>query len=165
MIKVRSRTDVITNSSSESFVMKRLPGDTRTFEEIKEDLEAYHRSKMSEYPGDDEDGYSGDVQDLEIDCFDKVFEDYKSSKYFVNEKRRSEFTKQMYNIIHGYPDGEVESYIWVCLDKEFKATIKKLLKEFFVFEVDVIDYYTDESGRITRKATMEEIKARYAKDS
>ena len=46
---VKSKTDVITNSSTEVFVLARNKGDNRTWEEILEAIKQHHSLHMVDY--------------------------------------------------------------------------------------------------------------------
>ena len=72
------------------------------------------------------DCYSGDVQDIELTTIENEYVDYK--QHWVDKKRREEFTKEMYNILRGYPDNEADEYIHINLDEGFEATIDWLIE-------------------------------------
>jgi hypothetical protein len=161
MIHVKSKTDVITNSSSEVFIMKRLPGDTRTWEEITKAIKAHHEAHMSEWvpetksdiqhPDEENryDCYSGDVQDIETETYDQMFEE---SKKRIPKLRRGEYTKKMFNISQGWLDAiEDEDILLIRLDQGFSSTIYYILKNFFVFETWMCGWVHDENGRYTHK--------------
>lgn len=157
-MKIKSITDVITNSSSEAFTFKRLPGDTRTFEEIKQAILEYHEAHMKEFRDKTSkekiDCYSGDVQDIELTTIENEYVDYK--QHWVDKKRREEFTKEMYNILRGYPDNEADEYIHINLDEGFEATIDWLIENFWVLEVTTCYWLHNDEGRYIRKGTWEE---------
>ena len=157
-MKIKSITDVITNSSSEAFTFKRLPGDTRTFEEIKQAILEYHDAHMKDFRDrtseEKIDCYSGDVQDIELTTTENKYIDYK--QHWVDKKRREEFTKEMYNILRGYPDNEADEYIHIDLDEGFEATIDCLVENFWVLEVATCYWLHDDEGRYVRKGTWEE---------
>lgn len=71
---VKSKIDVITNSSTEVFVLARNKGDNRTWEEILEAIKQHHSLHMVDYSRNYKnpdkhgfvDEYSGDCQEIEV---------------------------------------------------------------------------------------------------
>lgn len=166
-MKIKSISDVITNSSSEAFTFKRLPGDTRTFEEIKQAILEYHKAHMRESfdrnSKEKVDCYSGTVQNIELTTTEEEYLDYK--QHWVDKNRREEFTKEMYNILRGYPDNEADEYIHINLDEGFRATIDWLIENFWIFEVSMCYWIHDKEGRYIRKGTPEEYRNQQKADA
>lgn len=65
-MKIKSKTDVITNSSSETFVIR--PDKGQTVDELLEDLERVHKEQEVLK----KDFYSGDCQDIELLGMQKI---------------------------------------------------------------------------------------------
>lgn len=170
MIRIKSKIDVITNSSSEVFIFKKLPGDLRTIDEIRKDVEDYHKRYKTVYLEIDEhsympmehpdpngltDSYSGDCQDIVIRSMMEKYKSYRDN--YVPKLRRSEFTKDMYYIIHGFPStSETDELMEIQMDQNFLATIDWFIKEFWVVEAGRYDWWKDENGRYTRRLTEQE---------
>ena len=147
-VEIKSITDVITNSSNEVFTVKRLPGDNRTLEQIREDLIKFHREHTDEMGG----GKTGELdfpynedEALELTSYEQDFKEYK--EYYTEDERREEFTHQMYNILNGFPDNEAESYFTIDVDQEWPATIKYIVESLFVLRVSTIGWFKNDEGR------------------
>lgn len=144
MIKIKSKTNVITNSSSETFILKFQEG--KTFREVKEEIMKFGKSVMYTCPSeikwpderyknyDHGGGCGGFLQIYSwIDMyFSKKFDKWEESG---NPEDYEEF-KKFYTpedwIKEHYPKGDYKSIIFVDLDDSRYATIKYLKSHFEV---------------------------------
>lgn len=163
-MKIKSQTDIITNSSSELFTIK-APGKTK--EEILEILEEYHKSKVKNRPENlrdlpwsekikyDLDG-SGMGGELEVKDFNDEYEEYKS-RLPIN--KQSQFTKEMFSLYSIYSLEEQKEIFSVDVDESFLATCQFIFDNFEVLENDsgfVRGVYDKDGLKIIRTADWEE---------
>lgn len=140
-MKIKTVSDVITNSSSELFTIK-APGKTK--EEILEILEEYHKSKVKNRPENlrdlpwsekikyDLDG-SGMGGELEVKDFKDKYEEHKSG---LPVNKQSQFNEEMFSLYSIYPLEEQKEIFKVDIDESFLATCQFIFDNFEVLEND-----------------------------
>lgn len=140
-IKIQSTSDLITNSSSEVFVVK---ANGFSFEEIKELIEsgakaryeAYRkdwdnncRKKWDQLEKEDLDGCSGTGGDLDVMGWKEMFNNRKewNPDYTVEEFAEDE----------GVDVDSLDQYAWIDIDWARRGTIRFIYDNFEVVESDV----------------------------
>ena len=138
-MKIKSISDVITNSSSECFTCK-FSG--MSFSEVKEKVQ----TKFKELKEQGKLRYTGMGGLLEIKNWEDMFNCWKS---YQAKGREDEITTEIWKICCGYPKNEnVEKYIWIDMDEGFAELRDWILKTLYVFEVDdVSGFLKNEEGR------------------
>lgn len=139
-IKTQSTSDLITNSSSEVFVIK---ADGFSFEEVKELIESGAKARYEAYQKswDDNcgkswdqlekeglDGCSGMGGDLDITGWKEVYERRKEwdPDYTVDEFAEDE----------GIDVNQLDQYIWIDIDWARRGTIQFIYDNFEIVESD-----------------------------
>lgn len=138
-MKIKSQTDVITNSSSELFTIK-APGKTKV--EILDILTEYHKSKVKNRPEnirdlpwsekikyDLDDSGMGGI--LEVKDFKDEYEEHKSS---LPINKQSQFTEEMFSLYSIYSLEEQKEILRVDIDENFLATCQFMFDNFEVLE-------------------------------
>lgn len=140
-IKIQSTSDLITNSSSEVFVVK---ANGFSFEEIKELIESGAKARYEVYRKDwdnncrkkwdqlekeDLDGCSGTGGDLDVMGWKEMFNNRKEwdPDYTVEE-----FTED-----EGVDVDSLDQYAWIDIDWARRGTIRFIYDNFEVVESDV----------------------------
>ena len=133
-MKIKEITDVVTNSSSEIFIIKN-PGISK--EKLIEILKDYHEKHISDNldNGDEFDNRFGSGMGgiFEVKTFyDKYLEarnDYPKTKQHL-------FTPEMYAISQPYPEEVLKDALFLNIDENFSATCKYILDNFEIIEHD-----------------------------
>lgn len=140
-LKIQSTSDVITNSSSEIFVVKT---GTFSISEIKELVQvvgemcakAYDENHEANYKKDweqlekeDLDGYSGMGGELEVRS---GREEYEYRSRWVNNYTFEDFLEE-----EGLEEEDIEQYVWIDIDHSRRGTIKYILENFEIFEHEI----------------------------
>lgn len=156
-LKIKSVSDVITNSSSETFTLKGISNIQEFIETLKE-----HATKHMWYNGPwgkdymlfrDEpkdiqnkyNSFSGDCRDPEIMTWENRYEQWIN--YTFPRKNRSKIDPEIWALSEGKPLEELKSEVEICLDQDFKPTINWLVKNFYCIDVDVFGWKY-ENGRV-----------------
>lgn len=162
-MKVKSQTDLITNSSSEIFTIK-APGKTK--EEILKILQDYHKTKEPRPENYDElsweerlkyDGCgSGMGGELSVEDFEDEYEDFKSG---LPESKQHLCTPEIYSIHSGYDLETLKETFSIDIDESFMATCQFVFDNFEVLDCDsgcIRGVYDKEGLKIIRTTTWEE---------
>lgn len=141
VVRFQSISDIITNSSSEVFVVKK---GASSVEEVKDFIETAAKSYAEAYDKDWQnsykkswkqleeeglDGNSGMGGELSIYSFEEMYESY--AKYHPNP------TIEDFADYHGLPVEGLDKYVWIDVDWSRRATIKFIHDYFEVVENDI----------------------------
>lgn len=140
-IKIQSTSDLITNSSSEVFVVKT---GTYSIPEIKELIQvvgevcakAYDdnwkvnaKKSWTQLEQEDMDGSSGMGGELSVRSWKEEYE-YRSK--YIPEYTVEDFLKD-----EGLEEEELNQHVWIDIDRERRGTIKYIFENFEVVEHDL----------------------------
>lgn len=145
-MKIKEITDIITNSSSETFIIKNPGISEKKLEYILRD---YHNSKMSkDYNGnDDKDGEygSGDGGTISVKSFLRVFEEAKND---YPKTKRSQYTPDMFALTQELPYELLKDSYYLWIDEDFSATCKYIFDNYDILQHDGYSHHPiyDESG-------------------
>lgn len=160
-IAVQSVSDVITNSSSEIFMVK-----SNTPEETKKMILSI--GEQHEFPGswteydnlsEEEkakyDTGSGEGMVLTVETWEETYERHKS---YIPEKKRHLYTPEVWSI--GYEESleELKNRLVVDIDWNRQATINWIMENLFVYGTDTYGYYQIDpnTGRYLKRISEEE---------
>ncbi len=139
-IRIQSTSDLITNSSSEVFVIK---ADGFSFEEIKEliesgakeryeaynkDWESNCRKKWDQLEKEDIDGCSGMGGDLDVMSWKEMYNNRK--------ERNPSYTVEEFADEEGLDIDSLDQYVWIDIDWARRGTIRFIYDNFEVVEND-----------------------------
>ena len=163
-MKIKSQTDLITNSSSEVFTIR---ANGKTKEEILEILQGVHKKltwdkneedlrklPFNERSKWDKPWGSGDGGRLEVSDFTDLFTDFV--KNFPKTKR-SQITEEDFIKHQEYPGDLVKDLIRVYVDENFLGTCKFVMDNFEVLETGgtVVYLIWDKTGEKIIGHTMD----------
>ena len=151
--KILSVSGVITNSSTETFVII----DQRSKEFINKLLRNQH--KLNKFDGyyDDltseqlgkVDIYSGDGGTIEVEDWMDNYNEYLSE---LPDDQRKKMTPEIWALNKNYNLDEEKKKLTIFIDEGFEGTISWLIEKFFVVESWMSAYRRDpKTGRLTEK--------------
>lgn len=160
-IRIQSFSDIITNSSSETFIIN----NSENFKEISSLLERIGEEHWYKGPWSDWDNLSEEEQekydtssgmggDIEVWNWEVMYNECKES---IPKNKRDLYTPEIWSL--NYPESldELKKKIWIDIDWNRKYTINWILHNLWV--TNAYDgYYKREplTGRIIEKITREE---------
>ena len=145
-MKIKSVTDVITNSSSEIFTIKN-PGVSKS--ELEKILEDYHKTHSTkDWDGSDnmDSTYgSGCGGEINVSTFMDI---YKEQKQYYPKTKQHLFTPEVFANSQALPNNVVKDAFFLNIDKHFAATCKYIFDNYEVLEHDGGNHYPvyDEKG-------------------
>ena len=146
-MKIRSITNVITNSSSETFIIKN-PGISE--KELENILIDYHNSKISKrYDGnDDKDSEygSGDGGIISVKSFLTIF---KEEQKLYPKTKQSQFTPEMFALLQELPYEVLKDSYFLDIDEDFSATCKYIFDNYDILQHDGTSHHPiyDKTGQ------------------
>lgn len=145
-MKIKEITDVVTNSSSETFIIKN-PGLTK--EELVKILQDYHKTHSTEN-WDGSDNFdnrfgSGMGGIFKVNTFQ---DEYLEAKKNFPKTKQHLFTPEMYAISQPFLEDVLRDAFFLNIDENFAATCKYIFDNFGALEHDGGDHYPvyDEKG-------------------
>lgn len=161
-IKIQSFSDVITNSSSETFVINTTE-DIKTISKIINKIAEKNRyegswedyEKLSEEEKSKYDNSSGMGGEITVKGWEEL---YESNKSYIPENKRHLYTPEVWSL--GYKESleELKKRVIIDIDWSREATINWILENLFV-----CDAYTNEcflvdpnTGRYLKRISEEE---------
>lgn len=145
-MKIKEITDVVTNSSSETFIIKNS-GISK--EELVKILEDYHKTHIIEnWDGSDnfDDRFGSGMGGIfKVNTFQ---DEYLEAKKDYPKTKQHLFTPEMYAISQPLPEDVLRDAFFLDIDKNFAATCKYIFDNFDVLEHDGGGHYPvyDEKG-------------------
>lgn len=172
-IRIQSISDIITNSSSETFVIKDnnsfskeiiqsnletirdnstfWKADFSSFREFLEKTTSTERAKKYI-------SYSGDGGTIKVEDWTDMYKKYKED--WIPEKKRHRFTPEIWSLTEEEELDVLKKTLWITVDEDFYTVIDHILKNFHITEKDCWSYLLSEkdpdTGRILRKVSQDE---------
>lgn len=140
-LKIQSTSDLITNSSSEVFVVKtgmysvaeiseliQVVGEmcASAFDEVEE---ANFKKDWRQLEKEELDGWSGMGRELEVRTWKEVYERIK--EWFGN------YTLEDFLKEEGLKEEELNQYVWIDIDHSRRGTIKYILENLEIIRHDL----------------------------
>jgi hypothetical protein len=145
-LKVQSFSDIITNSSSELFVVK----DDRSYETVKEIIERVAETNLK----NGTDVGSGMGQFLEIKNWEMLYDEAKEDH--IAKNKQEFYTPEIWSLEYEEELDELKQLIYIDIDWRRDATIEWIFKNLFVSNIDYGYAERDpETGRILRTVSEE----------
>lgn len=162
-IKIQSFSDIVTNSSSETFILN----SSENFKEISSLLkkigeEHWYKGSWSDWdnlPKEEQEKYdtgSGMGGDIEVRNWESLYEEYKE---YIPENKKDLYTPEVWSL--NFPESleELKNTLWISIDWSRKGTINWILQNLWVTDAYEGFYRREPStGRIIEKITEEEWK-------
>lgn len=136
LIRVQSISDIITNSSSEVFVVTDHSTSAKTLKEI------LYKVGDEFYPNENCSGMGGE---LDICTFDDNYEWWKSN---LPENKQNLASKEIYSLQFAQSLEELEKCLWVDIDWSRTSTIKWMIDNLDVLECSGPCRVNPETGKI-----------------
>lgn len=162
-IKLQSVSDIITNSSSEVFVVKATTPVNDLVNLIEQvanknyfDGDWNEWEKLSDEERAKYDSSSGMGGDLEIMTFDDYYNQHVDE--YIPENKRELFTKEVYSLQFKESLEELEKFVWVDIDHSRRATINWLLNNLEVVTCDSYCRIDPETKRVIEVVSYSEWK-------
>lgn len=160
-IAVQSVSDLITNSSSEVFLVK-----TNTPEETKKMLleigkgHEFHGGweeweKLPEEEKAKYDDGSGMGMEFTVETWKETYERHKS---YIPENKQDLYTPEVWSISYKESLDELKNRLVIDIDWERKATIDWIIQNLFVYGIDSFGYFQVDpnTGRYLKRVSEEE---------
>lgn len=160
-ISIQSVSDVITNSSSEIFVVKtETPeitkdlilkiGESHMFKGDYKEWDSLSDEEKSNY-----DEGSGMGMELDVETWK---ERYERSKECVPKNKRNLYTPEVWSIEYKQSLEELKNTLFVDIDWNRKATINWIIENLFVYDTEsyMLFQKDPETGRFLKIVTAEE---------
>lgn len=141
--KVQTVSDIITNSSSEVFIVR----DSRPFKEVKKLIKSIAESNQ------DKDESSGMGGHLEIYDWNDSYNEWLS---WIPENKRSQGTPEMWALRYKEPLEELKMNVYIDIDWSKKETINWIIENLWVINVDAPCEIDPETGRVIKLVSWEE---------
>lgn len=162
-IKLQSVSDIITNSSSEVFVVKATTPVNDLVNLIEQvanknyfDGDWDEWEKLSDEERAKYDSSSGMGGDLEVMTFDDYYNQHVDE--YIPENKRELFTKEVYSLQFKESLEELEKFVWVDIDHSRRATINWLLNNLEVVTCDSYCRIDPETKRVIEVVSYSEWK-------
>lgn len=162
-IRIQSFSDIITNSSSETFIINKSENTKEISELIKKIGEEHWYKgswsdweKLSKEEQEKYDTSSGMGGDIEVKDWESLYEEYKE---YIPENKKGLYTPEVWSL--NFPESleELKNRIWINIDWSRRATINWILHNLWVTDA-YSGYYRVEptTGRFLEMVTEEEWK-------
>lgn len=169
-INIQSISDIITNSSSETFVIngtgipkeilqKELETVNRSFPRWHEVYKDYH--DFLQLPQEEKNKFesaSGDGGTLEVKSWEDLYEDW--IKDYIPENKRSLVSPEIWALHHEESLEELKNQLMITIDEGFQNTIKYFIENYEIYEKNCWNFVTGEkdpeTGRILRVLSWKE---------
>ncbi len=140
ILKFQSASDIITNSSSETFTLK----SNIAYDTVKSMILTEHDKNAIDYDHWDDntgkyDKPSGDGGTLEIKSWYDIYLDYR--KFKCHKSKYDLYTPEIWALSFEESLDELKSMVWVYIDEGFKPTINYILNTFWVVKSSAWEYY------------------------
>lgn len=169
-INIQSISDIITNSSSETFVIngtgipkeilqKELETVNRSFPRWHEVYKDYHDFlQLSQEEKNKFESASGDGGTLEVKSWEDQYEDW--IKDYIPENKRSLVSPEIWALHHEESLEELKNQLMITIDEGFQNTIKYFIENYEIYEKNCWNFVTGEkdpeTGRILRVLSWKE---------
>jgi hypothetical protein len=169
-INIQSISDIITNSSSETFVIN---GTGIPKEILQKELETVNRSfprwhevykdycdflQLSQEEKNKFEIASGDGGTLEVKSWEDLYEDW--IKDYIPENKRSLVSPEIWALHHEESLEELKNQLMITIDEGFQNTIKYFIENYEIYEKNCWNFVTGEkdpeTGRILRVLSWKE---------
>lgn len=159
-VLIQSLSDVITNSSSEIFVVKQVEnvpelkkiveevGENNRFKGSWEDWDKLSPEEQKKY--DEGSGMGGE---LTVKSWKEVYEAYKDC---VPESKQSQYTPEIWSLNFEESLEELKHQVWIDIDHSRNATINWILENLLVHSADGYFRIDPNTGRYLEKVSWEE---------
>ena len=143
-INIQSISDIITNSSSETFVIngtgipkeilqKELETVNRSFPRWHEVYKDYHDFlQLSQEEKNKFESASGDGGTLEVKSWEDLYEDW--IKDYIPENKRSLVSPEIWALHHEESLEELKNQLMITIDEGFQNTIKYFIENYEIYE-------------------------------
>lgn len=162
-IKIQSFSDIITNSSSETFIVN-ATGNLKELCNLIHEVAKGNRYSGSWKDWDDlskeeqnkYDSSSGMGENLEIETWEDRYNHFKED---IPDNKKEQFTPEIWSLFYQESLDELKKQIWINIDWSRTATINWILENLWVSEA-YDGYFRKDSntGRIVARISEEEWK-------
>lgn len=140
VLKFQSVSDIITNSSSETFTLK----SNIAYDTVRSMILAEHDKNAVDWDhyNDDTGKYdkpSGDGGRLKIKDWYDIYVEYRA--YNCDKSKYDLYTPEVWALSFKESLDEIKSMIWIDIDQGFKPTINYILDNFWVVNSSMWEYY------------------------
>lgn len=168
-INIQSISDIITNSSSETFVIngtgipkevlqKELETVNKSFprwSDVYNDYQEYYKLPPEEK--DKFEGASGDGGTLEVKSWEDMYSEWIK---YIPENKKSLITPEIWALHYEESLEELKNQLTITIDQGFKNTIKYFIENYEIYEKNCWNFITaekdPETGRILRVLSWKE---------
>lgn len=169
-IKIQSFSDIITNSSSETFVIKSNDIPAKI---LQKELERVNKSfkrwydvyddyqTFSNLPREEQDKYescSGDGGTIKVNSWEEEYAEW--IQFYIPENKKSLVTPEIWALHHEESLDELKNKLTVTIDQGFKNTIKYFIENYEIYEKNCWNFITAEkdpdTGRLLRVLSWKE---------
>ena len=157
-IKIQSFSDIITNSSSETFVIKSNDIPAKI---LQKELERVNKSfkrwydvyddyqTFSNLPREEQDKYescSGDGGTIEVQDWESSYLEWKED---MPESKKDRLTPEIWALNYNEELDELKKQLTVTIDQGFKNTIQYFIENYEVYEENCWNFVTAEKDPVT----------------
>lgn len=160
-IAIQSISDLITNSSSEVFIVKSdSPEEVRELimnvaEQHEWDGNWEEWDKLSEEEQAKYDSGSGMGMELTVETWKETYERHKS---YIPENKRYLYTPEVWSIEYKESLNDLKKRLVIDIDWNRKATVNWIIENLFVYGTDTYGYFQVDpnTGRYLKRISEEE---------
>ncbi len=169
-LNIQSISDIITNSSSETFVInganipkeflqKELVSVNKSFPrwyDVYQDYQTFKNLPIEEQ--NKFEGASGDGGSIKVNSWEEEYAEW--IQFYIPENKKSLVTPEIWALHHEESLDELKNKLTVTIDQGFKNTIKYFIENYEIYEKNCWNFITAEkdpdTGRLLRVLSWEE---------